>query len=46
MKTNVARELASHQCGQGSSPGVDAICGLSLSFVVTLDYLARSQVSG
>ena len=24
------RALASHQCGSGSNPGVDAICGLSL----------------
>ena len=24
------RALASHQCGPGSNPGVDAICGLSL----------------
>ena len=28
----VVRALASHQCGRGSYPGVDAICGLS--FVV------------
>ena len=28
--------LASHQCGPVSSPGVDAICGLSLSFLVSL----------
>ena len=28
----VVRALASHQCGLGSNPGVDAICGLS--FVV------------
>ena len=27
------RALASHQCGQGSNPGVDAICGLSLLLV-------------
>ena len=26
----VVRALASHQCGPGSNPGVDAICGLSL----------------
>ena len=25
----VVRALASHQCGPGSNPGVDAICGLS-----------------
>ena len=29
----VVRVLASHQCGPGSNPGVNAICGLSL-FVV------------
>ena len=29
----VLRALASHQCGAGSNPGVDAICGLSLSSV-------------
>ena len=26
----VVRALAFHQCGPGSNPGVDAICGLSL----------------
>ena len=26
----MVRALASHQCGPGSNPGVDAICGLSL----------------
>ena len=30
----VVTALASHQCGPGSTPGVDAICGLSLLFVV------------
>ena len=25
----VVRALASHQCGPGSNPGVDALCGLS-----------------
>ena len=28
------RALASHQCGPGSNPGVDATCGLSLLLVV------------
>ena len=28
--------LASHQCGLGSNPGVDAICGLSLLLVPLL----------
>ena len=28
--------LASHQCGPGSNPGVDAICGLSLLLVLSL----------
>ena len=32
----VVRELASHQCGPGSNPGVDAICGLSLLLVLSL----------
>ena len=27
--------LASHQCGPGSTPGVDAICGLSLLLVLS-----------
>ena len=27
---------ASHQCGPGSNPGVDAICGLSLLLVLSL----------
>ena len=28
--------LASHLCGPGSNPGVDAICGLSLLLVLSL----------
>ena len=31
----VVRALASHQCGLGSNPGVDAICGLSLLLVLS-----------
>ena len=30
------RALASHQCGPGSNPCVDAICGLSLLLVLSL----------
>ena len=32
----LVRALASHQCGPGSTPGVDAICGLSLLWVLSL----------
>ena len=32
----VVRALASHQCGPGSNPGVDAICGLSLLLILSL----------
>ena len=32
----VVRALASHQCGPGSNPGVDAICGLSFLLVLSL----------
>ena len=32
----VVRALASHQCGPGSNPGFDAICGLSLLLVLSL----------
>ena len=32
----VMRALASHQCGPGSNPGVEAICGLSLVLVLSL----------
>ena len=32
----VVRALASHQCGLGSNPGIDAICGLSLLLVLSL----------
>ena len=32
----MVRALASHQCGPGSTPGVDAICGLSLLLVLSL----------
>ena len=31
----VVRALASHQCGLGSNPGVDAICGLSLLLILS-----------
>ena len=31
----MVRALASHQCGLGSNPGVDAICGLSLLLVLS-----------
>ena len=31
----VVRALASHQCGPGSNPGNDAICGLSLLLVLS-----------
>ena len=31
----VVRALASHQCGPGSNPGVDAICRLSLLLVLS-----------
>ena len=30
----MVRALASHECGPGSTPGVDAICGLSLLMVL------------
>ena len=32
----MVRALASHQCGSGSNPSVDAICGLSLLLVLSL----------
>ena len=32
----VVRALASHQCVPGSNLGVDAICGLSLSLLLSL----------
>ena len=31
----VVRAVASHQCGPGSNPGIDAICGLSLLLVLS-----------
>ena len=31
----MVRALASHQCSPGSNPGVDAICGLRLSLVLS-----------
>ena len=36
MGAAVVKALASHQCGRGSNPGVDAICGLSLLLVLSL----------
>ena len=35
MGAAVARALASNQCGPGSNPGVDTICGLSLLLVLS-----------
>ena len=32
----VVRALASHQCGPGSNPGVDTVCGLNLLLVLSL----------
>ena len=32
----MVRTLTSHQCGPGSNPGVDAICGLSLLLDLSL----------
>jgi len=32
----VVRALASHQCGQGSTPGPFVICGLSLLLLLVL----------
>ena len=37
------RALASHQCGPGSNPGVDTICGLSLLLVLSLAPRGFSQ---
>ena len=31
----VVRAIASHQCGPGSNPSVDAMCGLSLLLVLS-----------
>ena len=31
----MVRALASHQCGLGSNPSIDAICGLSLLLVLS-----------
>ena len=31
----MVRSLASHQCGLGSNPSMDAICGLSLLLVLS-----------
>ena len=36
--------LASHQCSPVSSPGMDALCGLSLSFLVS--FALRGVVLG
>ena len=40
----MVRALASHQCGPGSNPGIDAICGLSLLLV--LSHAPRGFFSG
>ena len=31
----MVRALASHQCGPGSNPGINTICGLSLLLVLS-----------
>ena len=44
----MVRAFASHQCGLGSNPGVDAICGLSLLLVLSLaprGFSPRTKVS-
>ena len=38
------RALASHKCGSGSNPGVDAICGLS--FLLALSFTPRGFPPG
>ena len=35
-RSSVVRALASHQCGPGSNPGVEAICGLCLLLVLSV----------
>ena len=35
IKEHWMRALASHQCGLGSNPGDDALCGLSLLLVIS-----------
>ena len=35
IKEHWMRALASHQCGLGSNPGDDAVCGLSLLLVIS-----------
>ena len=35
MDGAVVRAVASHQCGSGSNPGVNATCGLSLLLVLS-----------
>ena len=39
----MVRALTSHQCGPGSNPGVDAICGLSLLLILSLAPRGFSQ---
>ena len=39
------RAFASHQCGPGSNPSVNAICGLSLLLVLSLAALWVSRFS-
>ena len=41
----VMRALASHQCGPGSNPSVEAICGLSLVLVLSLAPIVFLRVS-
>ena len=42
----VVRVLPSDQCGPGSNPGVDAICGLSLLLVLSLAHAPRGFSPG
>ena len=35
MQFSLVRALASHQCGPGSNPSVDTLCGLSLLLVLS-----------
>ena len=41
----VVRALASHQCGPGSNPGGDAVCGLSLFLVLLFPLSSKTNIS-
>ena len=42
----MVRALVSHQCGLGSNPSINAICGLNLNLLLVLSFAPRGFFPG